>query len=249
MTRRTQGKPIPAPQPFPLGVGRFPGGGFLDGYKSMNAHIHFLEALSALHHASKDGAVRARLQEVFLIVRERIVVEPGCMNLWFTPDWRAVPDHDSFGHDIETAFLLLEAAEELGIGEDARTRQVARMLVDHCLDYGFEPRNGGVYDKGFAFGPVIDTKKAWWSQVEALNALLLMHDLYGRETDRYFRAFEQQWEFVRRKVIDGQYPGLFPEVEADGTPTQMAKGHNWKAGYHDGRSFMLVARRLRKLAS
>ena len=56
-------------------------------------------------------AVEKRLREVFPVVRDKIAVEPGCLNLYFTPDWRAVPDHDSFGHDVETAYLLLEAAE------------------------------------------------------------------------------------------------------------------------------------------
>jgi mannobiose 2-epimerase len=215
----------------------------------MNSHIHMLEALSALYGVWKDGEVRERLEEVLRIVRDRVAVEPGCLNLFFTRDWRPVPDHDSYGHDIETAFLLIEAAESLGEGIDGKTLGMARMLVDHALDWGWDEQHGGFYDKGFALSAAFDKKKVWWSQVEGLNALLLMHEQFGVESDRYWQAFVKQWQFVRRFQIDSEFGGLYGEVEADGAPISTTKGQNWKAGYHDGRSFMLVADRLRGLSA
>ncbi len=74
-------------------------GGFIRGYKSMNSHIHMLEAVAETYRVWKAPIVRRRLAEMIQIVRDRIAVEPGCLNLWLTNDWRAVPDHDSFGHD------------------------------------------------------------------------------------------------------------------------------------------------------
>jgi len=69
------------------------------GYKSMNTHIHLLEAFTELYRVNKeDATVRARLIELYEIVRDKIAVaNPGCLNLFFTPDWKPVPDHDSFG--------------------------------------------------------------------------------------------------------------------------------------------------------
>jgi mannobiose 2-epimerase len=223
-------------------------GGFILGYKSMNAHIHILEALAALYHASQDALVKQRLAEVLAIVRDRVAVEPGCLNLWLTEDWRAVPDHDSYGHDIETGFLLLEAAEVLGQPNDPKTLRMARMLVDHTLDWAWDEKNGGFCERGFAFSKPFDTKKVWWTQVEGLHSLLLMHEHYGQETNRYWEKFLQQWEFIKAHQIDSEFPGLFGETEADGKPIGTDKGNNWKAGYHDGRSFLLIAERLKKLA-
>lgn len=242
------GKPILPQGPMTPDNARFAGGGFILGYKSMNAHIHMLEALCALHRVWKDPTVHARLGEMLAIVRDRIAVEPGCLNLWFTPDWRAVPDHDSLGHDVETAFLLLEAAEELGQGHDPKTLRMARMLVDHALDWGWDPANGGFYDKAYAFEKAFDKKKVWWSEVEALNSLLLMHEHFGAQTDRYWQAFLKQWQFVRTRMIDSEFGGLYEELDADGTAHKVNKGHIWKAAYHDGRSFMLASERLRRLA-
>ncbi len=158
-----------------------------------------------------------------------------------------VPDHDSFGHDVETAFLLLEAEEVLG-NHDPKTLAMARMLVDHGLQYGFDHANGGLFDKGYAFTAAYDKKKVWWSQVETLNALLLMHERFGAETDKYWKAFLQQWAFTQKHMLDAEYGGIYEEVEADGTAPKTNKGHHWKAAYHDGRSFMLVADRLKKMS-
>lgn len=218
------------------------------GFKSMNSHIHILEALTELHRAWPSEQVTERLHEIFLIVRDKIAVEPGCLNLYFTPDWRPVPDHDSFGHDVETAFLLLEAAERLHLANDLSTIRVARSLVDHALQYGWDDRLGGFYDKGTAFGPAYGLEKIWWTQAEGLNALLLMHELFGAEDQRYWPAFLQQWQFIQRFQINAKAGEWHDTVSADGKPLQKDLGHIWKAAYHNGRALMECAARLRRLA-
>jgi cellobiose epimerase len=218
------------------------------GYKSMNSHIHLLEALTSLYHVWPDKAVQERLNEVFLIVRDKIVVRPGCMNLFFTPDWRAVPDHDSFGHDVETAYLLLEAAEALKRPDDPQTLAVARSLVDHALQWGWDERWGGFYDKGAAFAPAHGRDKTWWTQAEGLNALLLMHERFGAETPRYFHAFLKQWDFIVNYQVDPRHGEWYETVSAEGTPRPgQAKGTVWKAAYHNGRALMNVSEALRRL--
>jgi mannobiose 2-epimerase len=219
------------------------------GYKSMNAHIHLLEAFTELHRVWPDRQVEARLRELFLIVRDKIAVPPGCLNYYFTPDWRAVPEHDSFGHDIETTFLLLEAAEELKEPDDARTLAVARSLVDHALDYGWDEKRGGFYDKGSAFGAAYGLDKVWWTQAEGLNALALLHTRFGGQTDRYWKAFLKQWAFIWTYQIDHTHGEWHDTVSAEGKPFPgRAKGQIWKAAYHNGRALMNVAEMLRKAA-
>ena len=151
------------------------------GFKSMNSHIHLLEALTELKKIDDRPIVKERLLELFLIVRDRIAVEPGALNLYLTRDWRAIPAHDSFGHDVETAYLLVEAARAIQKPEEVeKTWQVARALVDHALDWGWDEDAGGFYDKGESFaGAAFDRKKVWWTAAEGLNALLLMHRKFG----------------------------------------------------------------------
>src|SRR6185312_5207542 len=120
------------------------------GYKSMNSHIHLLESFSQLYEVWKDETLRKRVEELLAIVRDKISVEPGAMNLYFTNDWRAIPDHDSYGHDIETTYLMLEAEDVLGNGHAPRTERMAKLLTDHAMAYGWDENLGGIYEDGTA---------------------------------------------------------------------------------------------------
>lgn len=217
------------------------------GGKSMNTHIHYLEALTELYKVWPDAAVRDRLEDVLAMVRDKVCREPGVMNLYFTFDWQPTSDRDSYGHNIETAYLLTEAAEALGV-DDPKTARMARMLVDHGLEVGWDTTNGGVYREGPMGGKPDDLIKEWWQQFESLNAFLLMHEKYAHETDKYFKAFQQQWNFIKNFQIDHEYPGVIEQVTSEGKPITKDKGRMWKAAYHDGRALMNVSDRLKKLA-
>jgi mannobiose 2-epimerase len=231
-------------------VEAIPVSGFPLGYKSMNTHIHLLESFTELYGVWKDETLRRRLAELLSIVRDKISVEPGAMGLYFTEDWRALPGHDSYGHDVEAAYLMLEASEILGRKDDAATGRTAKLLVDHALAYGWDETYGGFFREGTAAGEAEDTRKEWWVQFEGLNTLLLMHERYGRESDLYFKAFRRQWEFIRERQVDQEFRGLYDTVGRDGrlhviTP----KARIWKAAYHDGRALLNVTERLRRLAA
>jgi len=238
-------------RPFAPGAERrLDGIGTLRGYKSMNSHIHLLEAFTALYRVWPDPGVRRRLEEVLRLVRDTIAVEPGCLNLFFTRDWRPVPAHDSFGHDIETAFLLVEAAAALGIPEDPATWRMARQLVDHALEWGFDHEYGGFYDKGEAFAPAHDMTKIWWTQAEGLNALVLMEERYGRETSRYLDALRKEWRFILQKQVDARHGGWYGAVSREGKPPESGdKANSWQEAYHNVRALMTTVRTLRKLGA
>ena len=218
-------------------------------YKSMNTHIHLLEAFTQLYEVWPDPTLHDRLEELLAIVRDKICVEPGVMNLYFTNQWQAIPDHDSYGHDVETAYLMLETDEVLHHKASAKSERMAKMLVDHALAYGWDHDNGGFYREGTTFGKTEDTIKEWWVEVEGLNALLLMHDRYGKQNPIYFQRFLGQWDFIQNHTIDAKFHGLYNLTKADGTPITPDKGVIWKAAYHDGRAFWNVSERLRRLAA
>ena len=221
------------------------------GFKTMNTHIHLLESLSALYQVWPDAGLRARLEEMFALIRDKVAVESvGCLNYQFTPDWKPLPDHDSFGHDVETAYLLTEASAVLGRPEDARTWHLARRIVDHALDFGFDADNGGFFDAGSVFGTApYTTDKIWWVQAEGLNALLLMHARYGKETPRYWAAFNRQWEFIQAHQVDAVHGGWYATVTRTGAAIPgRAKSDGWTEAYHQGRALLNVSADLHKLA-
>lgn len=245
---RRNGTPILEPAD---GVGRTPSHDLMGvpfGYKSMNAHIHLMEAFTQLYHARPTPRLRARLAELMRLVRDRIAVRPGCLNLVFTPDWCALPGYDSYGHDIETAVLLLEAAEAIGEGDDPRTREISKSLVDHTLEVGYDAEHGGVYEEGFAFGKPVRPGKIWWAQAETLHALAFAIEQFGDPEGRYLAALQQTWQFILKHQIDPTHGGWYLAVSAAGEvgPGGSVKSMNWKSSYHSARAMMNAADALRR---
>ena len=216
------------------------------GLRSMNTHIHLMEAFTALYDVWPDPALRTRLEEVFRIVRDRMVTTNGYLDLYFQPDWTPVPHRGSFGHDLETAFLLAEAAYGLGEPANEPTWVVARRLVDHALRSGWDEQNGGFFHAGEPEGKVTNARKIWWTQAEALNALLLMDTHFAREDLRYRDAFLKQWRFIVECQVDSRNQGWHTEVSAEGVPRPgQSKSHRWKDPYHQTKALMRCAQVLR----
>jgi mannobiose 2-epimerase len=222
--------------------------------KSMNSSIHILEALTALYGVWPDPVVKDRLTEMFTLTRDRIYADPGHLRLYFSLDWTPQETEDSYGHDVETAFLLVEAATALGMPDEPRTWTVARNLVDHSLQVGTDPQTGALYDAGPVTADAAGKwpykkEKIWWVQAEWLNALLLLHEKYGGQTPVYWDAFNREWEWITRHQVDQVHGGWLKTVNADGTNPHDVKGDGWTECYHQGRAMMEVSTRLRALAA
>ncbi len=216
--------------------------------KSMNTSIHVLESLTALYEVWPDPEVKSRLNEMFEIVRDRIYADPGYLVQFFSADWRPRPSNDSYGHDVETAYLLTEAASALGIPQDAKTWTEARRLVDHALQYAVNTEHGGLYDFGGIAGGDYAAEREWWVQAEWLNALLLMHQHYGRETPQYWNAFVEQWNWIKQYEIDKVHGGWYPRLFNDNRAVPLPKSDAWTDCYHQARAMLNVSARLRQLA-
>ncbi|MBL7872884.1 MAG: AGE family epimerase/isomerase [Cyclobacteriaceae bacterium] len=236
------------------------------GYKDQNSSIHLLEAFTELYHVWPDELLRERLQEMLLLIRDTIVTPKGNLTLFLYADWRPVTfadssetvitrhhqlDHVSFGHDVETAYLMLEASHGLGIYNDTTTLRIAKKMVDHALNNGWDNSVGGFYDEAYYFkdkpGITIthDTKN-WWAQAEGLNALLLMADLFPDDELQYYKKFETLWTYADNYLIDHEH-GDWYAGGLDKQPDMKTalKGHIWKSIYHHYRSLDNCIQRLR----
>ncbi len=223
------------------------------GQKSMNTSIHILEALTGLYEVWPDPLLKTRVQEMLEICRDKVYSEPGYLTQFLTADWQRTSSPDSFGHDVEAGYLMVEAANVLG-QDDPRAWTDARHLVDHALQYGWDNQLGGLYDSGAmnAQGVVtggLRTEKIWWVEAEQLNALLLQHEHVGKETTKYWDAFVKEWDWINKYQIDHTNGGWWATVQADGTPASRVKADMWTESYHQGRAMMNVSERLRKLAA
>ncbi|CAN5486851.1 cellobiose 2-epimerase [soil metagenome] len=217
------------------------------GQKSMNAHIHLLESFTALYRIWPDRILRQRLEELFILVRDRFPAPPGYLSLHYTVDWKPIAGNASYGHDVETAFLLLESAEALGIKDDPATWDLAKRLWDNALKYGYDDTHGGFFNEGPSGQRATDRKKVWWVQAEALNSLLVMHEHFGQRDPRYLDAFMKTWDFTKTHQIDTERGGWNDEVSEDGTKVLTpAKSNDWKDPYHTVRALLNMSEILEK---
>ena len=236
------------------------------GYKDQNSSIHLLEAFAELYSVWPDPLLKTRLEEMLLLIRDVITSPKGNLVLFFQPDWMPVTfrdsseavilkhrnlDHVSFGHDVETAYLMLEASHILGWKKDTATLMTAKRMVDHALQNGWDKKNGGFFDEGYYFKDkknisIIKDSKNWWSQAECLNTLLLMADYFPADKADYFKKFKQQWQYIKTWLIDHEN-GDWYEEGLDTRPERKTalKGHIWKGTYHHLRSLSNCVERLR----
>jgi mannobiose 2-epimerase len=129
-----------------------------------------------------------------------------------------------------------------------KNQQAAKALVDHALRVGWDNSRGGLYNSGGLEGVNYATTREWWVEAESLNALLLMHQRYGKTDPRYWEAFSGQWNWINQFGLDKVHGGWWPRVRNDGTPVRGAKSDAWTECYHQARALLNVSQRLRNLA-
>jgi len=233
--------------------------------KDQNSSIHLMEAFTELYHVWTDELLRQRLQEMFYLIRDVIVNESGSLQLYLSKSLTPVSlqdsskelhqriyflDHMSFGHDVETAYLLMEAAEALKF-KDGKTPVVCKKMVDNAMIHGWDKKTAGVYDAGYFYKGekevvILRDTKNWWAQFETLNTLLIMSELYPDDPLKYGKRFIDQWEFIKKYMVDWEYGDVYPgSLDKEPEAREANKAQIWKGNYHTARSLINCINRIR----
>ncbi|MGA2350102.1 MAG: AGE family epimerase/isomerase [Terracidiphilus sp.] len=215
----------------------------MDEKKSMNTHLHLLEAYATLLRIHEDETVRVRLGELIELFLDRII-DPATHHfiLFFDEEWRPRSNRISFGHDIEGSWLLCEAAEILGdAGLLKRVREAAVKMAAAVVEQGLDSDGGLLYEADPT--GIIDTDKHWWPQAEAVVGLLNAYGLTDQL--RFFDAAERSWSFIEKFIVDHKHGEWFWLVSKDGVPDpKQDKVGPWKCPYHNSRACFEVMERL-----
>jgi mannobiose 2-epimerase len=215
--------------------------------KSQNTHLHVMEAYTNLLRTWDDPALRrAQSKLVNMMLGHIVNSHTGHLGLFFAQDWTLRSDKISYGHDIEAAWLLTDAAEVLN--EPALTAQIHRLAVqiaEVTLAEGLDA-DGAVFNQGAPKG-ITDTNKEWWPQAEAVIGFLNAFQLSADE--RYLQAALRTWDFIEARLIDRQHGEWLRGVTREGAPlTHELKVGFWKCPYHNGRTGLEAVTRLRTIA-
>jgi mannobiose 2-epimerase len=222
--------------------------------KTMNTHLHLLEAYTNLYRSWPDGVLLQRIKDLLEVFTLHILDgATGHLGLFFGDDWSVRSGLVSYGHDIEAGWLLHEAAIVTGDGEwMIKTRRLAVKLaaaaaegLDEDGGLWWEPdslaRQRGAYGPADSGGLV--REKHWWPQAEAMIGFLNAWELTG-EAIWYDRSLAS-WAFIQRCIRDPAGGEWYWGVRADHSPMPGEdKAGFWKCPYHNSRACLEIMRRL-----
>ncbi len=210
--------------------------------KTMNTLLHVFEAYTELFRVSGDEAVKERLTWILDTIAEKIY-NPKLhrQEVFFDREMHTILDLHSYGHDIETAWLIRRGTDVLG--DDTYAEKMLPIILD---------LTGQVYRTAFdgkslaneCERGVVDENRIWWVQAEALVGFLNGYQLAPEHTE-YLEAARAEWAFIKDHVIDKRSGSeWFWDVNKDG---ESVSGkpivEPWKCPYHNGRMCLEVIKR------
>jgi mannobiose 2-epimerase len=216
--------------------------------KTMNTHLHLMEAFTTYLRATDRPLARKRLEELIAIQSNRVVRKelPACTDR-YRRDWTPLLDDESarvsFGHDIENIWLLADAMDAMG-RPNAMLLDLYRGLFAYSMKNGYDREKGGFFDSAPLGRPADRLGKIWWVQAEALVSALTMYRLTREST--YAQVFDQTWRFVNETQTDWQHGDWHAIVLPDGSH-RGRKAEPWKAAYHNGRALLESIRIIEQL--
>ena len=209
--------------------------------KTMNTHLHVLEAYTCLYRVWKNPLLEVRLKELIEVFEKNILGKDGHLKLFFDDSWNCGYDIVSYGHDIEASWLLHEAALAL---DDAGVLQRIEKLVPSIVEAaseGFTPADGLIYEKS---GEDVDRDRHWWVQAEAVVGFINLWDHFG--TQEGLENALASWDFIKSSLIDRENGEWFWGIREDGSVNRKEdKAGFWKCPYHNGRMCLEIIERTR----
>lgn len=211
--------------------------------KTMNTHLHVLEAYTNLYRIWPDKKLRIQIQTLIGNFFDHFIdPETNHLVLFFDEDWNRKSDIISYGHDIEATWLLLEAAEVIDdIEWEDDIEEMCIQIADATIN-GLDT-DGGLW---YEYEPTEDhmvKEKHWWVQAEAMvgffNAWQISRD------QKYLDIVVKNWAFVKDKILDHQNGEWFWGIKADGSimPGEDKVGL-WKCPYHNSRACIELIKRV-----
>jgi cellobiose epimerase len=213
----------------------------LDVKKSMNTHLHILEAYTNLYRIHKVKEVEQKVEHLLRVFLDKILDEKtGHLILFFDKDWTVRSEIDSYGHDIEATWLMHEAAEVLGNKELLEeVEHAAVKMSDVTIQEGLAQHGGMFYEKAEGH---LQEQFDWWPQAEAVVGFFNTYQITNDE--KYLAYSQKSWKFIDEHIIDKNNGEWFWGVGADLKPLWGDKVGPWKGPYHNGRMCMEMIRRI-----
>lgn len=214
--------------------------------KTMNTLLHVFEGYTELYRVDHNPEVKERLLWIMDTFAEKMY-NPTLhrQEVFFDREYNSLIDLHSYGHDIETAWLIDRGVEVLGEKKyEEKMSPITKDLTAQIYKIAF---NGHSLHNECEKG-VVSTTRIWWVQAETVVGFL-----NGYEKDpshvEYLEAAKSEWQFIKDYVIDKRDGSeWFWEVTEEGQPeSKKPIVEPWKCPYHNGRMCFEVIKRAQKI--
>lgn len=201
--------------------------------KTICSQLDMLFALVSLYRPTGDHRyVRDAVELAHVILEHMYDRRFHCLvetcNANWTYDPFATRDITWIGHNLKGAWVLLQLFEITGV---ERFAEAARGILDFSIRCGYDCENGGFFHYVYRSGPLASQEKLWWTNCEALMALLLAARL-DDAAGTYAPYFNGTLDFCMRSFLDPKYGEWYRSCDAAGMPLNSSKGGGDKAAYH-----------------
>ena len=205
--------------------------------RTMNTLLHVFEGYSGLYQATRDPAVGAALRQMLDIYADK-VFDPvkNRQRVFFDYDYNELIDLHSYGHDIESSWLIDWGAGLLGDAAlSARIADIDSRLAENIYQRAYRDHSLlNECERG-----VDNTSRIWWVQAEAVLGFVNAWKKTGDE--KYLDAAKDIWGYIEEKLTDARTGEWFWELDADGRPSSRKPiVEPWKCPYHNGRMCLKI---------
>ncbi len=202
--------------------------------RTMNTLLHCLEAYTELYRVSGDLHVRGKLYDI-LSSLEKDIYNPELkrLDVFFDMNYNPIIDLHSYGHDIETSWLVDRTLDILGDAElTARIRPITKALTKNIYERAYINHSLlNECERG-----VDNTWRVWWVQAEAVLGFMNGYQKNPGAT-HYLEAAEDIFQTIMEKLVDSREGSeWFYQVDENFVPdSNKPIVEEWKCPYHNGR--------------
>lgn len=209
--------------------------------KTMNTLLHVFEAYTEFYRVTKAPEVEEKIKFMLDLVEKKIYNRDlGRQEVFFDRKWNSLIDLYSYGHDIETAWLVDRGLDILG---DPVYKERLSPITKEITKNIYERAYTGHSLVNEAENGMVDTTRVWWVQAEAVVGFLNGWQR-SPEHREYLKAAEDIWKYIKKKIVDHRAGSeWFWAVDQEGNPLDKPVVEPWKCPYHNGRMCMEVIRR------
>lgn len=211
--------------------------------KSMNTHLHVLEAFANLYKTWPDKTLKQRIIELIYIFLDHILdTKTNHLILFFDECWNPKSSNISYGHDIEAAWLIQEAAEIIQDEPLIQKVKERSVKVAEATEEGLDKDGGLWYEKNVSENHLVK-EKHWWPQAEAMVGFYNTHQITNDNS--FLEKSLNSWNFIQKHILNKKDGEWFWGVREDySVMDEEDKAGIWKCPYHNGRACIEILKRI-----